>query len=75
MPGTAVDIGIGQGSCQSTMHLTPASGRGITVDRGSHERVPEFDTGIVHGDECRRLGGNQVGEVKPEGRRGAGEYR
>ena len=29
----------------------------------------------LHGDQARRLGGNQVGQVQPEHRRGAGQHR
>ena len=47
----------------------------IGVDGGPGERVPEFDARILHGDQCRGLGGNQVREVQPEHRCGTGKHR
>ena len=75
MPGPAVGFGVGQGAGQSAVQLPPPVGRGVAVDGGPGERVPELDPGIVHGDQARRLGGNQVGQVQPEHRRGAGQHR
>ena len=75
MPGAAVGIGVGQCVGQSTVHSTTLLSRGITVDSGPNQRMPEFDPKIMHSDECRGLGGNQVGEVQPEHRRGASQHR
>ena len=75
MPGTAVGVSVGEGAGQSTVHLTPPVRRGIAVDGGPGERMPEYDVGIMHADKCRGLSGNQVGKVQPECGRGAGQHR
>ena len=75
MPGPAVGFGVGKGTGQSTVQLPPPVRKSVTVDGRPGERVPELDPGIVYGDEARRLGGNQVGQLQPEQRRGAGQHR
>ena len=73
MPGPAVGFGVGQGAGQSAVQFPPPVRRGVAVDGGPDERVPELDPGIVHGDQARCLGGNQVRQVQPEHRGGAGQ--
>ena len=75
MPGPAVGLGVGQGAGQGAVQRPPPVRGGVAVDGGPGERVPELDPGILHGDQARRLGGNQVGQVQPEHRRGAGQHR
>ena len=75
MPGPAVGFGIWQGAGHSAVHGAPLVGRGVAVDGRPGERMPELHTGIAHRDEARGLGGNKVGEVQLEHRRGAGQHR
>ena len=75
MPGPAVGFGVGQGTGQGAVQFPPPVRWGVAVDGGPGKRVPELDPGIVHGDQARCLGGNQVGQVKPECRHGADQYR
>jgi hypothetical protein len=75
MPGTAVGLAIGKGAGQGAVHRPPPFRRRVAVDGRPGERVPEFDAGIVHGDEGRGLGRDQVGELEPQHRRRAGQHR
>ncbi len=75
MPGTTIGIGIGQRPGQSAVHVTALAGRGSAVNGGAGERVPELNARVVHRDQRCSLGGDQVGEIKPKHRRGAGKHR
>ena len=75
MPGTTIGIGIGQGPRKSTVHVTALAGRSSAVDGGAGEWVPELNARVVYRDQRCSLGGDQVGEIQPKHRRGAGKHR
>ena len=75
MPGPAVGLGVGQSAGKGAVQLPPPVRWGVAVDGGPGQRVPEFDPGTLHGDQPCRLGGNQVGQVKPEHLRGTSQHR